>query len=97
MVGIVELVGKEQGLCKGARAGQPKRGSFSVQHRSARGRQIVEDISMLLLGGRANSHHRFHKLGTLRAIGPKPALAPEHTSEQRNRGNSGFGEVPEGS
>jgi hypothetical protein len=33
---------------------------------------------MLLLACSDNSHHRCHKPGTLRAVGPKAALAPAH-------------------
>jgi hypothetical protein len=38
----------------------------------------IEGVVGLLLEGRHHRHHRFHTPGTLQAVGPKAALAPEH-------------------
>jgi hypothetical protein len=71
VVGIVELGGRAQDLCKHGRCWQQGRGSLPMQRRFPRGCQIVEDMAMLLLECGDNGHHRFHKLRALRALGPK--------------------------
>src|SRR5919106_4577226 len=48
------------------------------------GRQIVEDIAVLLLERRHDSHHRFHEPGPLWTVGPKTPLAPEDAGPYRS-------------
>jgi len=60
------------------RDGKPGRYGRAAQCRLARGRQIVEDVTVLLLQRGHDGHHGLHKPGAFWAVSPKAAFAPEH-------------------
>jgi hypothetical protein len=75
---MIQLRSGAHQLCDLSGSGKQGRGRLTAQRRLARRRQIVEDMTVLLLKGGHDGHHGFHKARAVGTLGAKASFAPEH-------------------